>query len=150
MNPIRIAAIALLSLGVSCSDATSPRPQTAELEAARLRWRAQNLHTYAAVIQRGCFCGNVNPLYVAVVNDAVAGVLDLETGEAVDTRLGETIDDLFDFVEGAIEGHAATIRAEFDPGRGFPTMIEFDGRVAIADDEIVYHVSDVHAIPPRP
>ena len=32
--------------------------------------------------------------------------------------------------------------------KGFPTEIDYDGAAQIADDEIFYRVSDVHAVQP--
>jgi hypothetical protein len=149
MNPIRFAGLAVLVAAISCSDAIGPRQQSNDLESARQRWRAQNLHTYAFTLQRSCFCGNVHPLYVVVLSDTVAGVLDLETTESVDRQLGETVDGLFTFVQNAIGGHAQVIRAEYDAAKGFPAEIDYDGQARIADDEISYRVSDVHPITPQ-
>jgi hypothetical protein len=149
MNPIRFAGLAVLVVAISCSDAIGPRRQSNDLESARQRWRAQNLHTYAFTLQRSCFCGNVHPLYVVVLSDTVAGVLDLETTESVDRLLGETVDGLFTFVQNAIDGHAHVIRAEYDAAKGFPAEIDYDGQAQIADDEISYRVSDVHPITPQ-
>jgi hypothetical protein len=149
MNSIRLAILALLVVATSCSDAIGPRRQATDLEAARERWHAQNLHTYAFTIQRSCFCANVHPLYVAVLSDTVAGVLDLETGEAVDRQLGETVDGLFTFIQNAIDRPAELIRAQYDAAKGFPTEIDYDGAARIADDELSYHVSDVHPISPQ-
>ena len=149
MNPIRVAGLALLAAAVSCSDATSPRPRPAELQAARARWRAQNLHTYAVVVQHSCFCANVNPLYTVVVNDRVVGVLDLQSNQSLDPTLSQSVDDLFDFIERAFDRHAEMIRVEFDPVKGFPTAIDYDGSARIADDEISFRVSDVHPITPQ-
>src|SRR5262249_35625295 len=112
-------------------------------------WRAQNLHTYAFTLQRGCFCANLHPLFVVVLSDTVAGVLDLETFESVDPHLGQTVDDLFDFIQNAIDRPAQLIRAEYDPLTGFPTTIDYDGAAQIADDEISFRVSDVHPITPQ-
>jgi hypothetical protein len=81
-----------------------------------------------------------------VVNDAVAGVLDLETGDTVDQRLGVTVDDLFTFIQGAIDHHAELIRAKYDATQGFPTEIDYDGAAQVADDEISYRVSNVHPV----
>ena len=147
MNSIRLAGLALLVAAISCSDGMGPGPIT-DLEAARARWRAQNLHTYAFTLQRSCFCVNVHPLYVLVMSDTVAGVFDLETGEWVDRRLGETVDGLFTFIENAITSRARLIRADYDAQKGFPTEIDFDGAAQIADDEIFYRVSDVHPVTP--
>ena len=134
---------------MSCSDAIGPADQITDLAAARERWHAQNLHTYAFTLQRSCFCGNVHPLYVAVLSDTVAGVFDLETGMPVDRQLGETVDDLFAFVQNAIERRARLIRAEYDAAKGFPAEIDYDGASQIADDEIFYRVTDVHPITPQ-
>jgi hypothetical protein len=148
MNPIRLASLALLVVAISCSDAIGPTHQVTDLEAARQRWQAQNLHTYAFTIQRSCFCANVHPLYVLVVSDTVAGVLDFETGEWVDRQLGETVDGLFTFIQNATDRPAKLIRAEYDGAKGFPTEIDYDGAAQIADDEIFYRVSDVHPVAP--
>jgi uncharacterized protein DUF6174 len=38
----------------------------------------------------------------------------------------------------------------FDDGvKGYPREIDYDGSAQIADDEVVYHVSDVHPITPQ-
>jgi hypothetical protein len=150
MTPIRFAGLAALAVAISCSDATGPGHQPTDLEAARQLWRAQNLHTYAFTVQRICFCGNVHRLYVLVLSDTVAGVLDLETGATVDQQLGETVEDLFTFVQNAIDDHAQMIRAEYDAAKGFPTEIDYDGEAQVADDEISFRVSGVHTVPPRP
>jgi hypothetical protein len=148
MNAIRTAGLALLVAGISCSDASGPARQVTDLEAARQRWRAQNLHTYAFTIQRSCFCANTHPLYVLVLSDTVAGALDLQTGESVDRRLGETVEGLFTFIQNATDRPAQLIRAEYDGAKGFPTEIDYDGAAQIADDEIFYRVSDVHPVAP--
>jgi hypothetical protein len=156
MTPKRLFSLALLGVAISCSDAptsatgplTTAAPQTADLETARQRWRAQDLHTYAFLLQRSCFCGNTHPLFVAVVNDKVAGVVDFETFEGVDPNVGQTVDDLFAFIQNAIKHHARLIDVEYDAAKGFPTKIDYDGQAQIADDEIFYRISDVHPIPP--
>ena len=149
MTSTRIAGLALLVLATSCMDATGPDRRISDLETAHRRWQAQDLHTYAFTLERACFCTNVHPLYVLVLSDRVAGVFDLETGTFVDLELGKTIEELFTFVRGAIDGHARLIRTEYDDGKGFPTEIDYDGAAQIADDEIFYRVSDVHPITPQ-
>ena len=150
MNPSRLVGLALLTVAMSCQDAVGPKRETTDLEAARQLWRAQNLHTYAFTLQRSCFCANVHPLYVVVLSDTVAGVLDLETATAVDRQLGETVESLFTFIQDAIDRPAQSIHAEYDSAKGFPTAIDYDGAALIADDEISFRVSDVHHIFPPP
>jgi hypothetical protein len=91
---------------------------------------------------------NVQPLYVLVSSDTVAGVLDFETGEWVDPRLGETVEGLFTFIRNATDRPAYLIRAKYDSVKGFPTEIDYDGMAQVADDELFYRVSDVHSVPP--
>lgn len=151
MHRLRLAALALLGAAASCSDVTGPRKQiTQDLHAAHDRWRAQKLHTYAFTLQRSCFCVNVHPLYVFVQNDTVAGVLDLETGAQVDPQLGETVEGLFTFVQSALDSRAAVLQVQYDPVRGYPTQIDYDGSTQIADDELSLHASDVHPVAPPP
>ena len=149
MRPIRVASLALLVLAVSCKDGVGPGSQISDLETAHRLWQAQNLHTYAFTLQRSCFCGNVHPLYIAVVSDTVVGALDLETVTWVDRQLGETIEDLFTFVQSAIDRPAHQIRVEYDTAKGFPSEIDYDGSAQIADDEMSLRISDVHPITPQ-
>ena len=131
---------------MSCSDAIGPARRVTDLDAARQRWRDQDLHTYAFTMQRSCFCANAHPLYVLVLSDTVAGVLDFETGEWVDRQLGATVEGLFTFIQNATDRPARLIRAEYDSEKGFPTEIDYDGEALIADDEIFYRISDVHQV----
>jgi len=152
MNTKRFLSAALLALAAACSDAAGPLTKKTgpltDLEAAQELWKAQNLHTYAFLLQRSCFCANTHPLFVVVVNDKVAGVLDFQTTESVDPQLGETVDGLFTFIQNAIDRPARLIRANYDATKGFPTEIDYDGAAQIADDEIFYKISDVHPIAP--
>jgi len=148
MNPLRLAGLALFAVVMSCSDAVAPSNQVTDLATARQRWRDQNLHSYAFTLQRTCVCTNVQPLYVLVQSDTVAGVLDFETGEWIDRRLGKTVDGLFTFIQNATELPAQRIHAVYDNARGFPTEIDYDGLALVDDDQILYRVSDVHSVPP--
>ena len=151
MKITRLVTYALLVAAVSCSDALGPvvpNPQTDELETARQRWRAQNLHTYAFTLQRSCFCLSTGPLYVLVLSDTVAGVIDFGTAQPLDRQFGKTIDELFAFIQTAIDLPARHIRVEYDSLKGFPTEIEYDGAAQVADDEIFYRITDVHPISP--
>jgi hypothetical protein len=148
MKRTRFASLALFVVAMSCRDAAAPKRDLMSLEEAHLRWRAQNLHTYAFTFQRSCFCMNVRPLHVVVVDDTVASVLDLQTGAPVDKRSGETVEDLFAFIRNAFASHAELIHAEYDHAKGFPTEIDYDGDAHLADDEIYYRVSDVNPVQP--
>jgi hypothetical protein len=147
MNSSRLAVLASLVLAISCRDAVGPVRPLTDLDAARQRWRAQNLHTYAFTLQRSCACTNVDPLNVLVVGDTVAGAFDLESGVWVDSQLGETVEDLFTLVQNATNNPPRLIRVQYDAAKGFPTEIDYRETAQIADDEIVYHLSGVHPVP---
>lgn len=147
---MRLAGLALLVLTISCRDVVGPKHQIAELQSARQKWRAQNLHTYAFTLQRNCECLNVDRLYVLVESDTVAGAFDLDTAEWVNHQFGRTVEDLFTFIQSAIDQRADVIRVEYDVAKGFPRSIEYDGALQVVDDEITYWASDVHTIPPPP
>jgi hypothetical protein len=149
MHRVRLVVPALFALSISCGDTTAPARRTSDLAAARRRWQAQNLHTYAFTLQRSCFCVNTHRLYVAVLSDSVAEVLDLDTGMMLDRQLGETVEGLFSFIQSAIDRPAYRIETTYDAAKGFPSMIVYDGSAQIADDEITYLASDVHPITPQ-
>jgi hypothetical protein len=153
MNRLRLclARLTLLAVVMSCSDNVAPQsaPRVANLRAAQARWRSRNLHTYAFSLRRTCFCANTHRLFVIVKDDAVVGVFDLDDGVFVDSVLGVTIEGLFSFVQHAIDRPAQKIDVQYDAAQGFPALIDYDGSAQIADDEIEYHVSDVHLITPQ-
>jgi hypothetical protein len=150
MTPTRFAGLALVVLAMACGDTVGTEPrEMSDFETAHQRWQAQDLHTYAFTLQRACFCANVHPLYVFVVNDSVNGVFDLETGKWVDPKLGETVEDLFTFIQHASDDHVRLIRVEYDGIQGFPTQIDYDGAAQIADDEVSYRITNVHPVTPQ-
>ena len=67
----------------------------------------------------------------------------------MDRNLGETVESLFTFIQNAIDRPAQKIRVTYDPTRGFPTEIDYDGAAQIADDEIFFRITDVHPISPQ-
>jgi hypothetical protein len=91
---------------------------------------------------------NVDPLYVLVLSDTASGVLDLKTGTFLDRGSGTTVEDLFTFVQNALDRPDQLIRTEYDAAKGFPTEIDDDGEAQIADDEIYLRVTDVHPVSP--
>ena len=146
MNRWRLAALAVLAVTMSCRDTTAP---IFDLATARARWHAQNLHTYEFTLQRSCFC-MTDPLHVTVANDTVSDVLDLKTGASITRQAGQTVEDLFAFIQSAIDNHAHVIHAEFDASKGFPISIDYDGSAQAADDEVSIRVSDLHPLLAEP
>lgn len=147
LHPIILLALAAVA---SCSDLSGPvNEQTADLNAARARWKSQNLHTYGATLQTLCFCANTDRLLVVVVNDAVVGAFDLDAGQYVDLARAKSVDQLFDTIQDAIAQRAAQLTVQYDATAGFPSQTNIDYKASVADDEVTYAMSNVHPITPQ-
>ncbi len=138
-----ILSVALLIAVAACSDAVGPGADQSDLEINRQKWRSNGFASYTMTMSRVCFCGDVGPWNVVVVNDSVVSVTRVADGRAADTRYVPTINKLFDFIDEAIKKPAAKIESQYDPARGFPREINYDGSLNIADDELFYTVSNV-------
>ena len=140
-----------LSLGLlGCGDGTSPLSQRLELEANRAKWQRAGLASYTYTFQRLCFCAFTQPARLYVVNDVVVRAFASPGDSAVSPQFFPTVDTLFAFIDGAITRHAAVLRVTYDPTLGYPVEIVYDGALNVADDEITYHATDLHASPPPP
>jgi Family of unknown function (DUF6174) len=107
------------------------------LTMARNQWRAQSLADYSYVFSRGCFCTLEarEPVAVTVRGGAIVSVVSVAGGVPRDAAQYRTVEGLFAFVQDAIDRNAATIRAEYDPTRGYLTSAYFDMDEKIADEE---------------
>jgi hypothetical protein len=79
---------------------------------------------------------------VSVDRDSVVSVVRLDNSPIADSSYRPSIESLFDFIDGAIGGHAAVLRVTYDPTLGYPASIVYDGDLGVADDEVTFHVSD--------
>lgn len=142
---------AALSLGLlGCGNGTSPISQRLELEANRAKWQRAGLVSYTYTLQQLCFCAYTQPVRLYVVNDVVVRALASSGDSAVSPQFFPSVDRLFAFVDDAIARRAAVLRVTYDPALGYPVEIVYDGAVNAADDEVTYHVTDLHASPPPP
>ncbi len=117
----------------------------AELAAQRELWTVQRIEDYQLTLSRSCFCA---PEGAGLV------VLDVLEGQPVQWRYflsGDpvasewrgvflSVDELFDFLEDAVDRSADAIDVTFDPELGLPTSVRVDYRAGLADEEIGYEV----------
>jgi uncharacterized protein DUF6174 len=54
-----------------------------------------------------------------------------------------TIEQHFDIIDEAISDNAFRLEVEYHPEFGFPTVISIDYAVNVADDEVVYYLSNL-------
>lgn len=147
----RTILAATLSLGLlGCGDGTSPISQRLELDANRAKWQRAGLVSYTYTLQQLCFCAFTQPVRLYVVNDVVVRALASSGDSAVSPQFFPTVDRLFAFIDDAIARRAAVLRVTYDPTLGYPVEIVYDGALNTADDEVTYHVTDLHASAPPP
>ncbi len=97
------------------------------------------------MLQRLCFCGGgTAPAEVVVRNGQRVSVTIVETGEPVPAQFASlylTVDELFDFVEDAIDRKAHRIDVEYDPDLGVPIEISIDYEENVIDEEMAFRAS---------
>ncbi len=119
-----------------------------ELDAARARWDASAPANYSYRFNWLCFCLDeyTAQMTVTAQNGIVTSVIRVEDGEPVSAEFEDsfdTVDELFDRVQKAIDQGAASIRAEFDPVSGLPTEVFIDENYQIADEELGWNAGEV-------
>ena len=142
----RFGALLLLGLATSCESPTAPGDRGLLAE-ARARWQAQHQDSYSFELNRNCFCVlGGRRMTVSVRAGAVVGAVYLDASGPVEPALLSyipTVPDLFDLIQDALDRHAASFLAEYDPGLGYPTRIEIDYSATTADDEIAFSLRNL-------
>jgi hypothetical protein len=141
MLRIRSLLVVALAFAASCSDATAPT--RSDVVTNREKWAANGYPSYTMTMSRVCFCGEVGPYRVLVVNDSIISATRDADGTAADPRYLPTINELFDFIDTAIAEKAARIDVQYDAALGFPQQVDYDRSLNIADEELFYTVSNV-------
>ncbi|HEX2202365.1 MAG TPA: DUF6174 domain-containing protein [Longimicrobium sp.] len=122
-----------------------------ELRRARDAWERAGIESYRYELARSCFCGGeaMGPVTIEVRDGAPVAVVYTETGQPAEARFFDrfdTVEELYDYVERAIQDEAHDLEAEYDDERGYPTRINNEGSANIADDEVVYTISNFEVI----
>ena len=117
------------------------------LASARARWASADVQSYELTVGRSCFCGDVGPITVTVEDGQVVSRVYTESGQPVPAERFtdlDTVEDLFEFVEAALDEDPADVNVRYDERHGFPTTAFFDFEVNVADEEngfVVHGVS---------
>jgi len=112
----------------------------------RSRWSEAGMIDYEYVYRQSCECqpSSMEPARVEVRSGSVASVIYPGSGEAAASKDHyPTIDGLFDLIEDAIDREAAGLIVSYDGFLGYPTEINIDYDLEVADDEITILVSDL-------
>jgi len=130
----------LLSQGAS--------PEMSQVALNQLKWQSAALSSYQFEFSWQCFClpDYVAPVLVTVREGIIDSVVYTHTRLSVDAdKLSRylTIDELFTFIQSAIDEEAIKIVSEYDLEYGFPTKVWIDWNEMIADEERGFQVSNL-------
>ena len=134
------ALLLALLAGVAHAD-TSREAFTAALQ----KWQAAGVHDYAFTFNQSCFCIDRQPVRITVQNDRVQSAYNVPGGGAVNTGVvGKplTLTDIFQKIEAAYAQPAAHIALTLNPQYGYPERVYIDYDERIADEELIYTISD--------
>jgi hypothetical protein len=110
------------------------------LQASLGRWSDAHVVSYRYRFRWNCYCTQdyVRMVDITVTRGVVVSVTDAQTGVPLSDQAAanyRTIDGLFDFVRGAVDGSVASVNGAFDPTLGYPSLVSVDYAANTADDE---------------
>lgn len=140
----RLAVLLLVALGPgACSEAAAP---VTNLEIAAARWAREGALDYQFVLDRVCECLVTGPVLVTVADDEVVGAQALEGSSAPGTYPDPSgfpsVDQLFEQLRSALDSDPLRFEVSYDDEVGFPVQADVDVSAEMADDEILFTISD--------
>jgi hypothetical protein len=120
-------------------------PGRSELEINRDKWNERGYRDYTVTMTRMCECLDVGPFGVTVLGDSIVAAVRVSDGAPARSSL-PTVNKLFDFIQKAVDEHAATVRVIYDAELGYPRKVVYDFSRTVVDDEITYDLSGVAPI----
>ena len=111
-----------------------------ELDDNRKKWLDAGIANYTYRQDRSCFCFFAGPADVSVVNGEIVSVRGFWP-DTIDIALEnfnifDTVIDLFDMVDDAIDRNVHQLDVTYDQQFGFPTSIAIDYQENTIDDEV--------------
>ena len=136
MKPLLMILPALLLASCSLFGGDN---DASELEEQRRRWERLGIDTYTYDLTLGCFCLPVGAVRIQVRADTVYAAIVLETGApAGELARVLTVEALFDTIEDAMARKAHRLDVTYDETLAYPTLIDIDYQVNVADEEVRY------------
>lgn len=141
----------VLLIGLTACRSAGQSPQ-GMLNRNQNRWNDQELSHYLFTLQVGCFCMPeiTRPVQIEVRDGTVVGKSYVEDGQLVSNDFFEpydTIDELFEVIQEAIDSEADVIDIAYHPDYGYPEQISLDPIKDAFDDEVVYRVMAFEVLP---
>lgn len=141
---VRLASVVLLSLFIGCGDSTGPLSLTLN----RARWEKQDLHDYLYTGRRVCFCPEAGQdVYVQVLADTVFSARVVGTAVELPKGQWQTVDQLFDFAQRSYRREYESVKVEYHPELGYPTLISLSCSADIPDCGLTIEVKNLGGLP---
>ncbi len=146
---MRKTLLALLPFLTGCVIFTSgSKDLQTELDEHRALWDVAAITDYSMRFQRLCVFCEIDfliPVRITVRGDTIDTVTDLDSGApVVETTEGTflTIDELFDFIQDAINQNASEIDVRYNEVLGYPTDVNIDLSRSFFNDEAQFEIRE--------
>ena len=151
MQLIRPVALAILGGAITACGLVGPDDgwddRRRVLDQARLIWDQAGIDSYRFQLSRACFCALAGDFVVTVDGGVVVRAhrpqAPGDTLPASELQYLDTIDDLFDRLERAIDQEVYGYRAEYHTELGHPTVVDLDPDRNAIDEEIRLEARDL-------
>ena len=126
-------------------------PEQSENDAARERWQDANITHYRFEYRRSCECTAElgSPMVIEVDAGAIVSATYIDSGESVPESIRDdlqTVDELFDLIQEAIDQAAESVTVTYHAEHGFPTDVRIDYDAQIADEEFLLVLSNLQRV----
>lgn len=146
-----IAAPALLLATLAgCELGNDDSFQRDNLTQARARWDSKDVSSYSYILELQCFCApatDLRPVLVTVQNGQVASLQYYHQNPAQRTPASaaifgpyDTVEELFDIIDDAIDRDADVLQVGYDPEYGFPSAVNVDYQAG-GDEQRLFFVT---------
>ncbi len=139
-----LLGLCLVPLTAACS--TEEDERLDDLAAARSLWIANAPGAYDFNYLRSCFCPDVFPARVYVVDGVVTLVRNLETSTPLPEERNDdfpTVDQLFNELDALIRLEPHQLEVRYDQQLGYPSFVSVDIEERMVDEEFSYTVDDL-------
>ncbi|MEZ5477549.1 MAG: DUF6174 domain-containing protein [Thiolinea sp.] len=133
---------------VDAINQTAAVPQTFTDNLQKWQQASAGADSISYTTQQTCFCPLefTRPMNITEQNGQITSATYTDTGEDVPANIVDslqTVDQRFAQLQQAYESNAERIDASYDPELGYPTSVFIDRSFMIADEEILYNISNL-------
>ena len=117
-------------------------------------WEQANIYNYHITVSNSCFCipDARGPVVIRVRNGQTTSITSVATGKPVNPQFFQkydTIPELFNIIQDAINRKASNLDVEYNAKLGYPTKINIDYNSQIADEEIFVTIENFQELQTR-